>query len=149
MVFFNYQRLPTPGQPPSVAVEDGAGHPRRVARPGDERASGQADDVVGVGHGGSFVEVVDAPHETALGVAPGAEVVQVDVAHAKHQRCRHQTWATVRELFRPPVEGGPEERQRLMLAGHLVVLFVEVLFDNRCLSPQPILVVGRRLHDTC
>ena len=58
---------------------------RQVARLGRQvSAHGQADQIVGIRHGMSFVEVVDAPDQASFDVAPGAEILHVQVAHRQH-----------------------------------------------------------------
>ena len=48
---------------------------------GEVSAYGQADQIDGVGHGPSFVEIVDAPDQAAFDVTPGAEVFHVEIAY--------------------------------------------------------------------
>src|SRR5450631_964643 len=40
---------------------------------GQVRTDGEAHQIVGIGHGMGFVEIIDAPDQTALRVTPGAE----------------------------------------------------------------------------
>src|SRR5262249_40803252 len=56
-------------------VADGTGTIRCELRAGDE-----ANEVEHIGHLGGFVEIVDAPDKTTIAVAPGAEVLQMQVA---------------------------------------------------------------------
>lgn len=42
-----------------------------------QRVAGQAGQIEGIGHLGGFVEVVDAPYQPALGVAPGLEILDM------------------------------------------------------------------------
>ena len=65
----------------------------------DMRAGGQAHQIDGIGQLVDFVEIVDAPHQAAFHVAPGAEVFDVQIAHRQHVRRaalrRRRPWATV------------------------------------------------------
>jgi hypothetical protein len=53
---------------------------------GEVRAYGEADEIVGIGQRIGFVEVVDAPNQAALEVAPGTEVFYVQVADGEGVR---------------------------------------------------------------
>ena len=73
-----------------------------------ERAGGQPHQVVGVRHRVGFVEVVDAPDQPAFGVAPGAEVLHVQIADAEHDRGGGQLGADLRPALDPAVERRPQ-----------------------------------------
>src|SRR5262249_12722668 len=68
-----------------VAFDDGA---RSLAcgadTGGKNRAGGEADEVVRVGKPPGLVKVVDPPDQAAFGGAPGAEVLDVQVADGEH-----------------------------------------------------------------
>src|SRR5215467_15057832 len=50
------------------------------------RAYREADQIVGVGSRMSLVEVVHAPDQPAFGVAPGSEILHVQIADCQHAR---------------------------------------------------------------
>ncbi len=50
------------------------------------RAYGEANQIVGVGHRVGFVKIVDTPDEAAFDVAPGAEILDMQIAHSQHLR---------------------------------------------------------------
>ena len=70
---------------------------------------GEADEIVGVGHGMGFVEVVDAPDQAAFNVAPGAEIFHVQVAHRQHARSLGKFGAHLRPDLRPAVIGSAQK----------------------------------------
>ena len=102
---------------------------------GEMRADGQANEIVGVGHGIGFVEIVDAPDEAALDVAPGAEIFDVKIADGEHLRGFSQVGADLRPDLRPAIVGGAKKGKDSSL--HVGVLEVEILLDRwvRCAEP--------------
>ena len=70
-------------------------------RPRQQGAGRQADEIERVGHLGGLVEVVDAPHQAAVVVAPGAEVLQVDVADGEHVGRARQVRADLEDGLGP------------------------------------------------
>ena len=73
----------------AIALFDGFGgfaarHLEVVAVDRQIRAGGEANEIERVRSRESFVEIVDAPDEAAFGVAPGAEVLDVQIADAEN-----------------------------------------------------------------
>src|SRR5262245_22282332 len=71
---------------------------------GDENAGDEADKVVGPGQLEGFVEVVDAPGETAFFVAPRSKILEVQIADADGMRGFSEIGANVRPQLSPAVE---------------------------------------------
>ena len=71
---------------------------------GQMGADRQADEIVGVGHGMGFVEIVDAPDEAALDVAPGAEILDMQVADGQHVRGLGKIGTDLRPDLRPAIK---------------------------------------------
>ena len=76
----------------------------------------------------------DAPHQAALDVPPGAEILQVDVVDRQHHRSGLEVRAHLEDGLRPAPVGAAQERERG--AGQPVVPVPEVRFDQ--LAPQPL-----------
>jgi hypothetical protein len=112
---------------------------------GEQRADGKADEVVGEGHGVGLVEIVDAPDEPALGVAPRAEILDVEVADDVGLLGAREFAAALRPDLRPPIIGGAEVEERV--GAHLLVLVVEIGPHDGDLSLEPGLEAARCLDD--
>ncbi len=144
------ERLPALFEAPAIAVEHDRAHVVLVQREvlvshGDERARAEAQQVERVRQRGRLVEVVDAPREPPLGVAPAAEVLHVQVADGEQLGRLHQLGRRLLLEPREPevVRRAQEERRRL---GHPLVLAREVVVEDGAeLRAQPALVGGRRL----
>ncbi len=59
-------------------------------------AGGQADEVERVGRGPGFVEIVHAPDQASLFIAPRPEVFDVQIAYAQNRRGLRQMGAKLR-----------------------------------------------------
>jgi len=113
------------------------GDPRNCRQHG---AGGEADEIQHVGHLGGFVEVVDAPDEPPLRVAPGAEVLDMDVADRQRMRCALELRARGVDRLGPAPIGGAQELERV--GRHLLVFGVQVVLDHIVkLSAQPVFVL--------
>ena len=108
-------------------------------------AYGQADQIVGIGHGVSFVEVVDAPDQASLHVAPGAEIFNVQIADRQHLRSIGEIGTDLRPDLRPAVESGSQKRKYRRL--HVEVFEAQVVLDQIRVMAQPILEVAGRFYD--
>ena len=108
---------------------------------GEMRAGGQAHQIDGVGHAADFVEVVHAPDEPAFDVAPGAEILHVQIAHREQLGSIGAFRADLRIQLRPAIECGAEEREDRF--PHQPVLERQIFRHDFQLMRQP-LFVGRR-----
>src|SRR3569832_2546344 len=59
---------------------------QRAGVDGDEDARREPDQIVGVGQMAGLVEIVDAPGKPSLAVAPGAEILDKEVANRQRLR---------------------------------------------------------------
>ncbi len=149
-VLGEHERAAAPLEPLAIAAEDGVARLlgadlEMAALDRQVRAGGEPHEVMGVRQPAGLVEVVDPPHQPPLGVAPGAEVLDVQVAHGQHLGGAQQIGAHLRPALRPAVVGGAqEEKQRLL---HVPVLLLQVLGHQRDLAGQPALVAVRGLLD--
>jgi len=133
-----------------VSIENGiAGVARpyvdqaRVASdPGTRR---QTDQIVRIGKGMRVVEVVDAPRQATFRVAPGAEAVNVQIADGEDARGAAVIGDDRGIELRPPIVGAAQEGEEVV--SHAGVLVPQRRRDDWCLSPQPALVLPRRLMD--
>jgi hypothetical protein len=93
----------------------------------------------------SFVEIVDAPDQAALDVAPGAKILDMQVAYGQHARSFGEFGTDLGPYLRPAVVGGPQERKNLGL--HVLVLDAEVgLHDVRVVA-EPVFKLPRGFDD--
>ena len=102
---------------------------------GEVGANGQADQVDGVGHGPGFIEVVDAPDEAAFDVAPGTEILDVQIAHSEDMGSIRKIRADLGPELRPAVVGGAEEREEFRL--HTRVFDTQVFLIDMSTLGQP------------
>ena len=101
------------------------------------------DEIVRVRQLAQFVEIVDAPDQTPLGVPPGAEVLDVQIADGETARRIGEGAAEQRPALNPPVEGGAQEHERTR--AHPLVFLPQIGSDDRGPGRQPGLVLpGRR-----
>ena len=122
-------------RPSGVAVEDGRAHLRRSASPArtcQQGARRQPDEVQRIGHLRRLVEVVDAPDQAAVGVAPGAEVLEMDIADGEDGSCVRQVRTDLQDRLGPPPIGGAQKDEGAL--PHLLVLERDVLRDD--LAPE-------------
>ena len=52
---------------------------------GEDRARDQPNEIDRIGHVGDLVEIIDAPNEAALGVAPRPEILHMQIAHGQYR----------------------------------------------------------------
>jgi hypothetical protein len=76
-----------------------------------------------------FVEIVDPPDQTPLGVAPGAEILDVQIADGQTPRPIGDGAAEQLPALNPPVEGGAQEHERTL--AHPFVLLPQIGSDDR------------------
>ena len=105
----------------------------------------QADEIVGVRHGMSFVEVVDAPDQTSFDVAPGAEILYVQVAHRQHVRPLGKIGTHLRPDLRPAVVGGSQKGKDRRL--HVGVLEAQIFLDQIGAMAEPLFKLAGRFDD--
>ncbi len=102
---------------------------------GEVGAYGQADQIDGVGRGPGFVEIVDAPDQAALDVAPGAEIFHVEIAYGQDFWGMCEVGTDLRPELRPAVVGGAEEHEAVLL--HVGVLQAEVFLVDAGAQGEP------------
>src|SRR5207248_285582 len=88
---------------------------------------------------------LDAPHQAPLRVAPGPEVLHVQVTHGQHGWRRGDVTHERPPAGRPPVERGAEERKDP--GAHRVMLELEIRLDEGNPLGEPRLVARRRRDD--
>ena len=109
------------------------------------RAHGQANQVVGVGHGVSFVEVVNAPNQAAFNVAPRAEVLHMQVADSQYTRTCGQLRTNLGPHLRPTVIRGTQERK--YRGFHILVFEAKVRLDDVGVVAEPVFKLTRGFDD--
>src|SRR5258706_1726331 len=148
-VLVDHQRLgrlqasPIAGQD-GVADRGGAHQP---GAPRQQRARRQPQEIEHERHLGGLVEIVDAPHQPALGVAPGAEILQVDVADREHGGRIGQLGTAREHRLRQAQVDRAQEAERAV--AHDWVLGLEIGFDEGVAEPfgEPAFVVAHRATD--
>jgi len=115
-----------------------------VGRDGQVRAGRQAHQVLRPGERRRLVEVVDPPDEPPVAVAPGAEVLEVQIADGDDRRRAGH----VAELLgpgppqlAPPIKGGPHEEEGPL--AHPLVLEAQVGAHQRDEAAKPLFVAAR------
>ncbi|MGA8731576.1 MAG: hypothetical protein WB608_22650, partial [Terracidiphilus sp.] len=86
----------------------------------DLYAGCQADEIVGVGQGIGFVEIIDAPTKTALDISPSAEAVYMEITDCQNFRRMAEIGAYAGPQLSPPVECASEKSKRTF--SHLFML---------------------------
>jgi len=102
---------------------------------GQMGADGEPHQVDGVSHGPGFVEIVDAPYESAFDVAPGAEIFDMKIADGEDLRGAGEIGTDLRPELRPAVISGAKKHEDVRL--HVGVFETEVLLVNLGVVGQP------------
>jgi len=101
-------------------------------------AGHKPDQIEHIGHHGGFIEVVDAPDQTPVRIAPGPEILQVQITDRKQLWRIHQLRTPVADFSGPAEIGGPQEDEGTLL--HPFVFVGDILFNDVALRGEPGLV---------
>src|SRR5947209_6135295 len=112
---------------------------------GNPRARRQAHQIIGVRHGVSFIEIVDAPDEPPLRIAPASEVFDVKVPDCQDGRSSSQLRADLLPELHPTIEGRAKEWKDSR--GHLLMFEPEINRNERGARRHPLLVEPGGLAD--
>src|SRR5882724_529497 len=150
VLFGKDERLPTPLYSGTVARlyslgSVAAAQAQVLLLDGQIGAGGEAGEVNRVSGGPGLVQVIDAPDEAAFEVAPGAEVLDVEIADGEHGRRSGEVMAEMRPELQPAIKRGAEKGE--CRAGHLLVLRLQVLLDDWKMIGEPLFKIGRGFHD--
>src|SRR5579871_217499 len=104
----------------------------------------ESDEIISEREGMGFVEIVNAPDQATLDVAPGAEVLHVQIADCQHLRGPGKFWTDLRPHLRPAVVSRAQERENSCL--HVVVFELQVFLNDRGTAAQPIFEVAGSFH---
>src|SRR5215471_2362110 len=116
-----------------------------VAINGQMGAGGQAHQVDCIGQAADLVEIIHAPDQAALAVAPGTEILHVQISHAEQLRRVHQARADARKKLRPAIKRAAKKAERAL--GHQTVLESQISADERHLLSQPCFIfLGRQVN---
>src|ERR1039457_6884962 len=127
-----FERFPVPLQ---QRIDGGFG---AAGRRRQQRAGGQANQIDGVRQAPRFVEIVDAPDQAAFDIAPGSEVLDMQVAHGQNNRRLGLLRTDFGPDLGPAIEGGAQKGER---AGpHLRVFEGEVGSQQPDMLGEPCLV---------
>src|ERR1035438_4843524 len=126
----------------AVALENRGGgilglHGQVLFARSKDGAGRQPHEVDGVRKDAGFVKIVDAPYETSVGVAPGAEVFHVQVANRENGWRTLQFRADLRPHFQPAIESCAEEGKNA--GGHLLVLDLQIAGNDVDVPAEPVL----------
>src|SRR3984893_9885117 len=100
-------------------------------------APSQSDEIVGVSHGMGFVEVVDAPNQTAFNIAPSAKLLHAQASTSQPIGGLGKAGKHVRPDLCPAVESGSEKGKNRGL--HIDVFEPQVALDQFSPMTQPLL----------
>jgi len=103
----------------AIALFDGVGrfaarHLKVFAVNCQIRARSEANEVECIRAGEGFVEIVNAPDEAAFGVAPRAEVLDVEIADSEDGWSLGEFLAGFRPVLEPAIKRGAEEGERIL-----------------------------------
>ncbi|MBB2687243.1 UNVERIFIED_ORG: hypothetical protein GGD47_004867 [Rhizobium etli] len=133
----------------AITAEDQlADHPNRgtlaVAR--QDGACRKANEIQRIGHHRRIVEIIDAPDEPALAIAPGAEILQMRIANRQHCGRAAELRADIEDDLAPAPIGGAQEDE--IVAAHLLALFLKIVLDEIGpeLAGEPGLEIPNRLR---
>lgn len=115
------------------------------AAPGEHGARDQPYKIDGIRHAGDFIEIVDAPDQPAFGIAPGAEIFDMQIADRENARGLGKVWQRVLPQSGPAIEGAPQEYEHRVL--HELVLELQVGLDNIQALAEPALIGFRGVGD--
>src|SRR4029078_6512891 len=121
------------------------GYVKAVRLDCQERAGREPDKVLRVRQPARLVDVVDAPDESSFDVAPGAEVLDVQIADGQHRRGISHLGADGGPLLDPAIERHAQEQEGVFRQAF--VLEPQVWPNDRYGAPEPRLVGFRRLED--
>ena len=147
MMFAKHNGAPTRLQRIPVAGQDGITGTFRIRAKmvrfdGQPRARGQPDQVHGIGHDGHFIEIIDAPHQTPLTVAPRPEILHMQIAHRQNRRGPDNLGTNLRPELTPPVKGPPQKRKHR--PPHQRMLQPQISCDQGDLTSQPAFISACR-----
>ncbi len=111
-----------------------------AARRNEQRAGGEADQVVGVGQAPCLVEIVDAPDQAALGIPPGAEVLDMEVTDREDHRRPGCLGADIGPHLGPAIVGSAQKGERR--GTHLLMFQHQVRTQQAKVPREPLLVFG-------
>ena len=102
-------------------------------------ARDEPGEVNGIGHRGDFVEVIDAPDQPTLGIAPSSEILDMEIPHPQHPGCLGEVRAHISPQRSPPIEGRSQKREER--GRNLFVFQLEIRFDDSDVLFEPTLIV--------
>src|SRR3954471_18749372 len=138
-----HERLPAAVDRRLVAVEQrvacGSHGQRELAfADREERAGRESDEIGRVRNPARLVDVVYAPDQPSVFVAPRAEVFEMKIANPKHARRVVERGAAVGPDLYPPVKRAPQEDERAF--AHALVLSLQIADYHARLTAQPAFV---------
>src|ERR1700686_5639986 len=108
-------------------------------------AGRQAHQIICIRQRIRFVEVIDAPGEPTLGVAPSSKTADMQISHRQYFGSITQVGAYLGPKLRPAVKRSSEKEERAF--SHLLVLQSQVSFNNGRTTAHPVFVALSRLMD--
>src|ERR1039457_6084851 len=92
-----------------------------------------------------LVEIIDAPHQPTLGIAPGTIIFYMQIANGQHCGCAGHLRTKRREKLHPAIERGAQERKCILR--HQLVLGAKITLDHADVTGQPRFILPGRLLD--
>ncbi len=101
-------------------------------------AHSQPHQIDGIRHDRNLVEIIDPPDQAAFAVAPGAKVLDMQIAHGQDRRRTRRFRANLRPQLHPAIEGGAKEWKRALR--HPLMFEAQIGVVERYARAQPSLV---------
>ncbi len=112
---------------------------------GQPRAGGQPHQINRVGQGIGFVEIIDAPDQPALGVAPGAVIFHMQIPHRQDGGRAVELGTKFRVNLHPAIKCGAQKRE--FIVRHQLMLDGQIAPDHAQPAGQPLLISAGGLLD--
>ena len=146
MLTGKYPWLSTRLEAGPIAVQNGSAcvvmrNPQMIGIDRKVRAGGQSYQVDRIRHPAGFVEIIDAPDQTAFGVSPGAEILHMQIADGQNFRCIRCLGRDLRPQLRPAIEGRAQKRKQCLAHDRMFAL--QVFGNQPDLASEPFLIIRR------
>src|SRR5450631_2941662 len=106
-------------------------------------AGRQAHQIICIRQRIRFVEIIDTPGQSTLGVAPSSKTADMQISHRQYFGSITQVGAYLRPKLSPPVKRPAEKEEGAF--SHLLVLQSQTSFDDGRTTAHPVFVALCRL----
>ena len=99
------------------------------------------DQINGICRGPCFIKIVHAPDQPTFQVAPGSEIIDMEIPDGQYLSCARKFRANKRPVLSKPVKRRAEKRERGF--GHVHVLEVNIRVDQIDVARSPFFEISR------